>query len=772
MTTATIMLADEAMQIAETRGLRPETVRAAGLRRVTASEISREFGVEVPCGGILIPYGDGNGARVRLDRLFRAPGWQKPAKYLSRPRAGNRLYIPPTLPPGTLEGTGALVLTEGEFKALRACEEGIPCIATAGIWSWKTRGPNGERLDDDEGLLPDFDRIRWADRELVVLVFDSDITPNHPGYPAYRRLAAQLVRRGARRVKILTLPTDGKSKVGLDDFLATHSADDFWRLVEAAPDFQVKRVGSYAISRGRIVRERLTKDGLIEEVLGHFTARIVEEVVEDDGAERVRRFVIEGELPDGRPLPTVAVAASEFAGMGWVTREWGTRAIVTAGSSVKDALREAIQHLSGEPPVRHIYTHAGWRRIDGRWVFLHGGGAIGVDGVETRLPERLARYSLPPPPTDPETVRQALRAVLRMREVWRGNPAAGWALLAATWRAPLGALVPATVTVWIYGQSGAHKTTTATLAVSQYGDFDASTPPETWISTDNAIEQSLWLAADLPLLIDDFAPSRARDDAESMRRTAERVIRRVGNHTGRGRLRADLTAAPDRPPRALPIVTAEEMPIGRLSALARLFLVPVERGQVDLAALSAMQAQRALLRLGGAAYLEWLRRRMDAEPGLAAAIREQQEQLRAEVLRGGHPRVADNVAVLLVGVKVWLAFAVEAGAITEHEARALWQEALNALVAVAEEQASLLECESPELSLLEAIAQLVGSGQLGLAPLGQPAPEGRKLVGWYDPRYVYLLRDVAFKEAEHLLSRGRGIAASPQAIWRALEQRG
>lgn len=227
-------------RIARARGLRVDTVRAAGLRWADASEVAKLLGMRgVPCGGIIIRYPHAEGfVRVRLDEPWQAPGWDKPARYLSPPGAGNRLYIPPNLPPATLEGTGPLVITEGEFKALRACEAGLPCVATAGIWSWKQRAPDGTKQDDDDGLLPDLRGIAWAGRS-VVLVYDSDITPDHPGYEAYVRLAAVLVRRGASSVRVVTLPSlRGHEKVGLDDYLnAGFTPADFWGLVDAAPDF-------------------------------------------------------------------------------------------------------------------------------------------------------------------------------------------------------------------------------------------------------------------------------------------------------------------------------------------------------------------------------------------------------------------------------------------------------------------------------------------------------------------------------------------------------
>jgi len=222
------------LQVAAAWGLSPETVRAARLRRVGPEEIARLVRLRPPCGGILIPYpGDGY-CRVRLDTPWQAPGWDRPARYLSPPGAPPRLYIPPNLPPGALE-RGPLVITEGEKKALRTCEAGIPCVATAGIWAWRARGPDGERLRDAEGLLAEFKALNLAGRA-VVLVYDSDLAPDHPGYPAYIRLAAVLEDLGAGPIRILTLPASGSGKVGLDDFLnAGRTAEEFWALARSAP---------------------------------------------------------------------------------------------------------------------------------------------------------------------------------------------------------------------------------------------------------------------------------------------------------------------------------------------------------------------------------------------------------------------------------------------------------------------------------------------------------------------------------------------------------
>ena len=534
------------------------------------------------------------------------------------------------------------------------------------------------------------------------------------------------------------------------------------------------RAGAYEIRDGRIVRVRLTRDGPVEDILAHFVARIAEEVVEDDGAERTRRWRIEGATPDGRALPAAIVAAAEFPSMAWVTREWGSRAIVSAGATAKDALREAIQRLSGDVPERYVYTHTGWRRLDARWVFLHAAGAIGAEGVEVKLPRKLQEYVLPSPPTDPDTARQAVGAATdAIVAMYGAARAAGWVLLAALARAPLSSIIPSTVIPWFYGPTGGLKTSTVTAGLALFGCYTEHNPPESWLSTENAIESALWTLADLPLLIDDYAPSHARQDGERMRQAAQGLLRRVGNHVGRGRLRADLSRAPDRPPRALAIVTAEELPGGRLSGLARVFPVPLERGQVDVGRLTEVQAAPNTLGLAGAAYIDWLRRLRDGAPDLAEDLRCRQEDLRRRAVTDGHPRVADNVAVLALGLDTWLAMAVDIGALSEVQAAEALAEGWAALIGLAREHTQLLEEEAPEVVLLQAIGELIASGRLDLVPLGQGrgAAHGT-LVGWYDSTHVYLLPDTAYEHAERVLARGRGLAASPQAIWRALERRG
>ena len=102
---------------------------------------------------------------------------------------------------------------------------------------------------------------------------------------------------------------------------------------------------------------------MIADPLCNFDAQIREEIALDDGAEVQRAFVIEGRLDTEGSLPATRVLIAKYSAMNWVAESWGRRAIVNAGSSIKDHLRVAIQKLSPNAHDRYVFTHTGWRNI-------------------------------------------------------------------------------------------------------------------------------------------------------------------------------------------------------------------------------------------------------------------------------------------------------------------------------------------------------------------------------------------------------------------------
>jgi hypothetical protein len=121
---------------------------------------------------------------------------------------------------------------------------------------------------------------------------------------------------------------------------------------------------------GRYRREDETSSVTKLIPLTNFDARIVSEVVLDDGLEIVRKFKISGKLASGKDLPEIVVPIEEFRGGDWPLTRWGKDAVVYAGTT-KEHLRAAVQLLSsGEATTQYVFTHTGWRRL--RWTPFSG----------------------------------------------------------------------------------------------------------------------------------------------------------------------------------------------------------------------------------------------------------------------------------------------------------------------------------------------------------------------------------------------------------------
>lgn len=198
-------------------GLTDMTIQDAGIRSLPAEEVSKILKGRSVGPGMVLPYPAINGeaafCRVKPDTPpMNKDG--KPAKYLTAAGAGNRLYVPGNMPANWYDDPSVNIwITEGEKKALKANQEGFPTLGLAGVWSWKTKGPDGRT-----GPLPEFDGIVW-DGRTVNIAFDSDLVGNTNVAKAEAGLATELRQKGAA-VRLVRLP-DGPNgdKVGLDDYL-------------------------------------------------------------------------------------------------------------------------------------------------------------------------------------------------------------------------------------------------------------------------------------------------------------------------------------------------------------------------------------------------------------------------------------------------------------------------------------------------------------------------------------------------------------------------
>ena len=138
--------------------------------------------------------------------------------------------------------------------------------------------------------------------------------------------------------------------------------------------------------------------------LTNFTARIIRDLLGDNGVEQVRALEIEATL--GGRTSRFQLSAARFNGMNWPLECLAAGAILYPGVTVREHTRAAIQHLSGQPPEYwHLQAHGlaryRWRiRLSACWRAI--GAAGPVDSIDVEL-GGVSDYSLPAPPAGEES---------------------------------------------------------------------------------------------------------------------------------------------------------------------------------------------------------------------------------------------------------------------------------------------------------------------------------------------------------------------------------
>lgn len=615
--------------------------------------------------------------------------------------------------------------------------------------------------------------------------------------------------RGERARRLIHLAW--KFAVGLDVFLAwarekgsgIENDASYWRTYQRrylAPRFP-EGYGLrgpdgpsdfYLVRDGCLCRRRRDQDGDVIIPLGNFEAKIAEAVVADDGVETTTILEIEGSLAGGRSLPRVSVPVDRFGSLNWVMELAAGKAVLYAGQGTRDHARAAIQILSGEFPERRVYTHTGWRKVGDAWLYLHADGAIGKDGlvagVEVALPDALKRYQLPTPP-DGEELRGAVRASLGLLDGLASDGTA-FALFASVWRSVLGTSDHST---FLLGPTGVFKSELAALALQHFGaGLDARHLPASWMSTANSLEGIAFACKDSLLVVDDFAPGGSQIDIARQHKDADRLFRAQGNGQGRQRMKSDSTLRPDKAPRGMILSTGEDAPRGH-SVRARLLLVEVAPGEVNVRRLTECQRDSGLYAKAMSGFLRWMAANYETfQKDMPTML----SNLRQKALDDGlHARTPSIIASLELGLMTFLRFAHEVGVLSKEEVRSIWERGRKALLDTAALQAEHQRDADPAERFLNLVSGMLASGRAhlyevsGLRPANADRfgwrreqrdqeelwkPQGR-LVGWVEDESgaIYLEPDAAFAEVQRFATeQGTPLPVAQRTLNKRLKEKG
>lgn len=322
-------------------GLTDETIALAGLCSATEHGVRELLGYGAG-PGLVFPYATLDGkrsyARVKIDH----PG-PDGKRYRSPKGQPNRLYVPQlldSLDPFLLADPAIpLWITEGEKKCLKACQEGLACVALPGVWSWKTRD-----RDDRSRPIPDLDAVTWKGRTVYV-VFDSDLTSNPSVKLAEFRLGQELRRRGARVLAVRLPGGPNGEKVGLDDFLLTHSVEALCALEPVEIHHPAMGLGPEAVEAHELLRREYAEPPAI---------------VSGGILPRQALAILGGPPKVGKSSLSLNLALRRALGLPWLGSPTAAGRVLVLQAEIPERelqarLRLMCQDLGGELPERRLF---------------------------------------------------------------------------------------------------------------------------------------------------------------------------------------------------------------------------------------------------------------------------------------------------------------------------------------------------------------------------------------------------------------------------------
>lgn len=785
---------------------------------------------------IEFPYIDEKGNATRYEyKPFPSAHFkneEKPRKYLQAKGQAPTPYILPDAWAAKDKSNRPLWITEGVKKVLALAQRGRLVVGLSGVWNFRA----GKDREDQEskGLWRDLEGFKWIGRT-VYIGFDADLWINPMVRHALYELSFILYAHGA----VLRFPLWQGAK-GIDDFLLLHQEPEriVSEIENGAKDLEglmcadhrgeilgalsrtaqgrskvseralvaiiAKKLGAkpkdlqsdlsnqrhaelkakvdnslypfFISDSGSVCKWRRERDGIeTAQELSNFNARITEDVTLDTGLEVSRRFTIEGGTKE-TVFPKIAVRTTEFPNLNWVVNHWGNDAIIRAGQTNRDCLREFIQVYSQQRGVarRTVYGHTGWREIGGTWCYLHGGGAIGMEGVEVELPPDLleaGRYCLPSY-VEVDKEREAVQAIFDYF-LMVGKFEITFLALAYVFLSPLTTLLDPMPSFCLYahGEKDTFKTALAILALAFFGAHTKA-GLSNFDSTANAVMSRAAILKDTFMVVDDYYPSPRQKEALQKESIAQRIIRDVGNRTGRGRLNPDSSAKPVPVPRGMIYITGEELP-GLQSTLSRLVTIELSHKDIDPERLTAAQGKAGIFPYAMTSYIHWLREHLTAlRQNFSASFQELRQRA---IIDSKSRKIPEHAAYLQFAWRTFLSWAGEK--ITVDPSLEAW--GFEIFARVAERHAKRIEAEDPVTTFFEIIGALLTQGKLRLDHKDAGYEGGRiggdsgELIGYHDSQFYYFLPSPLWHSVQtYVRLEGGHFPFSKTTLYDVLQRRG
>ncbi|HCQ6371093.1 TPA: DUF927 domain-containing protein [Clostridioides difficile] len=522
------------------------------------------------------------------------------------------------------------------------------------------------------------------------------------------------------------------------------------------------------------------KNNILDENLkkvSNFLVNIVNQHIINNKGKKTCNLEIEGINKKGELLRSVIIEANEVKNSNWIDSNWGFENQIFPNMQVK--FEKLLRHLSSNVEKIEKYGQTGFKKIDNKYVYIHGDGIIGDTSKNLRLNNKIKNYKLI---QDVSKERLANKISLNLLELI--NEEISYPLLSLVYLSPLVEIlnefgkVPS-FAVWMYGETGSRKTSIAQVFLSHFGNFK-NFLPATFNDTKTSLEVKANYVKDALFLVDDYKPAQTRKDKESQDEKAEEISRFYGDRISKGRSNVNLEIQKENDPKGMVLITGEGLISGH-SSNARMIALELKRNMVDLNKLTKAQNDIEILSASMAGYIRWLlnyinnSQKSEKLKNLVENFEIYRKELQ-DKYKNAHGRTIEAISWLKIGFSMMLDYFSENGLINRFEVQDYITSSEEIFENIIKKQIEIIEISNPVDKFINILRELINSNSINICELINNTPSGYEkgnIVGYKDKNYYYFHDENLYQKILKIC-QGHSISFTmgKVAIWKQLKNNG
>lgn len=471
----------------------------------------------------------------------------------------------------------------------------------------------------------------------------------------------------------------------------------------------------------------------------------------------------------------INVTAKDFAKMSWPMERWGAQAIIYAGNLMKDRLRVVVQQLAKDVPNKVIHTCTGIMKIDGKRHFLHANGAIpggNLHSVELQMESgsRMDYYSLPTE-SDLERAKTAI-LLFKVATAEIAFTVFTTAIMAVARDLFIEAGILLDMIPALVGKTQSGKSSIAAIMLNLFGEkFNKASFPANFTDSAAVLEKKASMLSGVVIVVDDFKPVQAKQEAKEMNDKAQRLARMYGDGASRGRATGDMKIRTQFSPRGMALITGEYQPSISESGLARFVFVQVLKQDIDYFGVFAeLERKKADLPYFTREYILWL---IEGWDELREWLKIEYDIVKATFPNETSGRVTESIAKYALGFRLLLKFCIEAGFITEEEFTELERQSVVAFEKLRRKNLLELQSSDPTQMFIEIFRELTSSHTVHVYEYNEATWNGDAVIVYEDSQHYYVQPGLFYAKLQwHCQQHGIVFPLPSATLWKTLVSEG